>query len=115
MKKILFTILVVVLAFNTTIQITGCGPSQAEIDANKTKVNDSGNDSTFVDIPTVLVKTNIDTQFFYRQDSYADFVIVKIPFENKLITVLYATGSASDFKIISVDTNNTIIPNFKKP
>jgi len=91
-----------------------CGPSQAEIDV-KNKAAETPSDSIHTDISTILMKTNIDTQFFYHQDSYADFVIVKIPFENKLITVLYATGSASDFKVVSVDTNNTIIPNFKKP
>lgn len=115
MKKFLFILLISVLAFNTTIQITGCGPTREEQEeANKARAQED-NDSTYQDLPTVLVKTNIDTQFFYHQDSYADFVIVKIPFENKLVTILYATGDASNFKILSVDTTNTIIPNFKKP
>ena len=91
-----------------------CGPSQAEIDV-KNKAAETPSDSTFTAVDAVVLKVNIDTLFEYQQDQGSNFRIAKIPFENKLITIMYPAGSSSEFKIVSVDTNNTIIPNFKKP
>lgn len=113
-KRIAFVLLCTILTFNTVIQLTGCGPSQAEIDAVQ-KANQTPNGEFFVPQSTEIVEVNIDTVFEYHQDQGCNYRIAKIPFENKLITIMYPVGSSSEFKIVHIDTNNTIIPNFKKP
>ncbi len=62
---------------------------------------------------TIMLYTNIDTIHEYHQSAGANLRIAKIPFENKLITIMWAAGSTEEYKIISIDTTNKINPNFK--
>lgn len=105
MKKIALTI---ILSFWFALFIGGAIFTGCNSSANT--VTSQPIDSTkFVSTPTVTLLSNMDTVYDYYYSNGADFRIAKIPFNGKMITIMFTANSSSDFKIVSIDTT------FKRP
>jgi len=105
MKKALIFIIFFLIGFF----ISSCGNQK-----QKNSERETQNDSLFVHNTSPQVYAQIDTLFTYYNSHSSNFIITKLIYNHKLITVMYAEGSASDFKILSIDSTSKENPIFLK-
>lgn len=101
MKKVFLTLLA---TFLIAWFESSCGiPTKNKIEE---KTDEQKVVFTFSSQHTTKVYTNLDTVFTYYYSGGSNLCIVKIPFEGKLITVMFPETNTSDFKIIKTDTTS---------